>query len=74
MFQNHLVFIPAKTYIKYFSSTTQIDSWKSYGMSEENGKNITKSDCNFAPTFVDHHLLKDINFNGHCPIKKYLYP
>ena len=74
MFQNHLVFIPAKTYIKYFSSTTQIDSWKSNGMSEENGKNITKSDCNFAPTFVDHHLLKDVNFNGHCLIKEILIP
>ena len=33
-------------------------------MSEE-----TKSDSNFAPTFVDHHLLRDINFNGHCLIK-----
>ena len=31
-------------------------------------ENITKSDINFAPTFVDHHLLPDINFNGHCLI------
>ena len=23
---------------------------------------------NFAPTFVDHHLLSNINFNGHCLI------
>ena len=38
-------------------------------MSEENIENITKSDCNFAPTFVDHHLLSDMNFNGHCLIK-----
>ena len=29
-------------------------------------KNITKSDSNFAPIFVDHHLLPDINFNGPC--------
>ena len=35
-------------------------------MPEENIENITKSDSNFAPTFVDHHLLRDINFNGHC--------
>ena len=35
-------------------------------MSEENTENITKSDSNFAPTFVDHHVLPDINFNGHC--------
>ena len=34
-------------------------------MSEENIENITKSDSNFAPTFVDHHVLPDINFNGH---------
>ena len=38
-------------------------------MSEENTENITKSDSNFAPTFVDHHLLPDITFNGHCLIK-----
>ena len=37
-------------------------------MSEENIENITKSDSNFAPTFVDHHLLPDINFNGNCLI------
>ena len=69
MFQDYLVFIPAKKYLKYFSGTTRIDSWKSNGMSEENIENITKSDRNFAPTFVDHHLLPDINFNGHCLIK-----
>ena len=38
------------------------------GMSEENIENITRSDSNFAPTFVDHHVLPDINFNGHCLI------
>ena len=38
-------------------------------MSEEDMENITKSDSNFAPTFVNHHLLLDINFNGHCLIK-----
>ena len=36
---------------------------------QENIKNITKSESNFAPTFVDHHLLPYINFNGHCLIK-----
>ena len=35
-------------------------------MSEENIENITKSNINFAPTLVDHHLLPDINFNRHC--------
>ena len=38
-------------------------------MSEENMENVTKSDNNFAPTFVDHHLFPHINFNGHCLIK-----
>ena len=38
-------------------------------MSEESIENITKSDSNFAPTFVYHHFLPDINFNGHCLIK-----
>ena len=30
----------------------------------ENIQNMNKSDSNFAPTFVDHHLLLDITFNG----------
>ena len=66
IFQNYLVFIPAKKYIKYFSATTQIDLWTFNEMSEDNIANITKSDRNFTPTFVDHHVLPDIDFNGHC--------
>ena len=31
-------------------------------------ENITESDSNFPPTFVNHHLLPPINFNGHCLI------
>ena len=38
-------------------------------MLEENIKNITKSDCNFASTFGDHHVLPHINFNGHSLTK-----
>ena len=38
-------------------------------MSEENIKNTTHSNSNFAPTFVDHHVLPDINFNEHCSIE-----
>ena len=38
-------------------------------MSEKSIKNITKLDSNFAPTFADHHLLPDTNFNGNCLIK-----
>ena len=37
-------------------------------MSEENIENITKSDSNCAPFFVDHHVLSDTNFNRHCLI------
>ena len=48
IFQNYLVLIPAKKYIKCFSGTTRIDSWRSNGILEENIKNITKSDSNFA--------------------------
>ena len=33
-----------------------------------NIENITKSDSNFAPTFVDHYVLPGINFNIHCLI------
>ena len=69
IFQNYLVFIPATKYSRYFIGTTWIESWKSNGMSEKSIENITKSDSNFAPTFVDHHLLPVINFNGHCLIK-----
>ena len=38
-------------------------------MSEERIENITKSDSNSSPTFVNRHLLPDINFNGPCLIK-----
>ena len=38
-------------------------------MPEEIIKKIAKSDSNFVLTFVDHHVLPDINFNGHCLIK-----
>ena len=57
-----------KKYIKYFSGTTQINQWKCIGTSEENIENRTKLDSNFAPTFVNHHVLPDINFNRHCLI------
>ena len=37
-------------------------------MSEEDIENITKLDNNFTPTFVDQHVLPDINFDGHSLI------
>ena len=32
---------------------------------KKNIENKTKSDSNFAPTFVDHLLLPGITFNGY---------
>ena len=61
--------MPAKKYIKYFVGTPLIVSRKSNGMSEESVENITKSDSNFAPTFVGYHLLPGMNVNGYCLIK-----
>ena len=69
IFQNYLGFIPAKKYMKYFSGTTRIESWKSNEMSEENIENIPKSNSNFAPTVADHHVLPGINLKGPCLIK-----
>ena len=37
-------------------------------MSEKSIENITKPDSNFAPTFANHHLLPELNLNGHCLI------
>ena len=69
IFQNYLVLILAKKYIKYFSGTTPIDSRKPNRIPAEKIENIIKSDRNFAPTFIDHHLLAEKAFNGHCLIK-----
>ena len=74
IFQNYLVFIPAEKCIKFLSDYTWIDSWNSNGMSEENTENITKSSSNFTPTFVDHLLLSDVNFNRHCLINNVSIP
>ena len=71
-FQNCLVFIPAKKYIKYFSGTARI----TLGNLMECQKKILKIQLNqaaiFAPNFIDHHVLPDINFNVHCLINNNL--
>ena len=41
---------------------------------KKNIENITKSDSNFAPTFVNDHVLPVINFNGHCLINNIYIP
>ena len=33
-------------------------------MSKEDIENIAKSDSDLEPTFLDHQVLPDINFNG----------
>ena len=66
LFQIYSVFKSAKKHIKYFIGTTRIYSWKSNEISEETIENLTKSDSSFVPIFVNHHVLPDINFNGHC--------
>ena len=43
-------------------------SWKSIGLSEENIKNITTSDSNFASALINYYPLSDIKFNEHCLI------
>ena len=42
IFQNQLVFVPAKKYIKYFTGTTRIKLQKSRRILEEIIENITK--------------------------------
>ena len=37
-------------------------------MLEESIENITKSNSLFATTFVNHYILPDLNFDGHCLI------
>ena len=73
IFQNYFVFISAKKYFKYFTANTRNIPWKSNGASEENFENITKSVSNFAPSFVDYHILPDIIFNGHCLINNNIF-
>ena len=43
-------------------------------MSEKNIETIAKTDSSFAPNFIDHHLLPDITFNGHCLINNIYIP
>ena len=74
IFQNYLVFIPTEKYIKSFSGTSWVESWISNRMSEESIENITKSESNFAPTFVNHHLLPDMDFNEYCLVKNIYIP
>ena len=48
--------------------------WKPNGTSEVKIENIARSDSSFAPTFVHHHALPDMNFNRHCLKNKIYIP
>ena len=43
-------------------------------MSKEDNGNITESDDNFAPFFVNYDVLLNINFNGQCGINNTYMP
>ena len=73
IFQSYLIFISDEEYIKYSSGTTRIYLRKSNRISEKYIENLTKSNSSFAPTFVNHHLLLDINFDVHCLINNNIY-
>ena len=59
IFQNYWVLIPAKTTLNILMALL--------GLIYGNLMKCQKS--NSAPTFVDHYVLPDIDFNGHCLIK-----
>ena len=63
LFQNFLVFTPAKNILNILVALLRLIY--------ENIENLTKSDTNFAATFVDRHVLP--NFNGHCLINNNIY-
>ena len=59
---------------KYFSSWIFQKHFKCFSgvriNSCKSNENLFQSDSNFAQTFIDHHVLPEINFDGHCLIDK----
>ena len=43
-------------------------------MSEGSIENMIKADSNFGPSFIEHHLLPDMNFNGQFNRENNFYP
>ena len=64
--QNYLVFIPAKNTLNISVTLLRLICGNLMECQKKIMKNVTKLDSHFAPAFVDHHLLPDINFNGQC--------
>ena len=52
--KNYLIYFSKKKYFRIFTSTSNVLSWKSIGLSEEGVENITTSDSNFAPTLINY--------------------
>ena len=69
-FQNYLVFIPAKNAL----SVLVVLHGLICGNIMECWKKLLKIQLNQMATFVDHDLLSDINFNGHCLISNVSIP
>ena len=69
----YFLFMLAKKYIRRFSRTTRICSWKSNEMSDKNIEKVIKSDNVFTPTFVNYYTLPDKNFNGRRLIKNNIF-
>ena len=55
MLQNYLIFLSTKKYFRFFTNISQVLSWKSKQLSEENMENITTSDSNFALTLISYY-------------------
>ena len=62
IFQNHLVFMPAKNSLNILMVLLEFIRENLM----ECHKKVLKV---FAPTFDNHCILVDVNFNGHCLIK-----
>ena len=58
--KNYLIYFSYKKYFRFFTNTSKVLSQKSIGLSEESVKNITTSDCTFAPTLINCYPLPDI--------------
>ena len=68
IFQSYLVLYQGKNTLNILVALLRLNCGNLMEC-QESIEIITKSHSNFAPTFVDHLLLPDMNFNGHCLIK-----
>ena len=65
IFQNYLVFRPAKNTLNILLALLRLNRGNLMEcQKKESIENTTQPASNFAPVFVDHHLLPDIDFNN----------